>query len=192
MPLPLLGVHLAGCAWLLGAPVPVHPGLEPSFEQVLRKQPPDLDPFLVPDEQVVSSMRELWSMTRESAEALARAGKPSEVAAAWGALVPTCANCHRGDPAALPDLADHGGAFRALLEGVRVDDPKLRRQAVQALYSAPDLGPGRDRILQVAEEIAKAPDQGTQALWLKKLPAQCWRCHAHSGEPIEPIEPSER
>lgn len=179
MPLLMLGVHLAGCSWLLGAPVPPHPGLEPSLHQVLRREPPDLAPFLVPEDQVVQSMRDLWSMTRESAQAMQGAKRPSEIAAGWGALVPTCANCHRGDPAALPDLTSHGGSFLALLEGVRVDDRQLRIQAAESLQRAPDLGPGRDRIVQVATEIATAPDQGTQAVWLKKLPSQCWRCHAH-------------
>lgn len=182
MPLMLAVVHLlTGCKAVLGAPVPSHPPIENTWRQVFEQRPLGLEPWSTPEDDVVYGGRERWGITRESAAMLERAQRPSEVARAWGAFVPTCANCHAGDPAQLPIEGGHGGAYLRLIEGVRVADAGLRQQAALELQGAPDLGPSHERIRQLFDRIAEHDDPAVHSQSLAALQHECWRCHGTEG-----------
>lgn len=174
-------VSLAGCTTLFGEPVPPHPPLEATWLQVLEQRPIGVQSFEVSERDVVYGGRERWGITRESALVLSNAARPSEVAAAWGAFVPTCANCHAGDRPQLPIETGHGGAYRLLLEGVRVADPGLRQRALEQARGAPDLGPSRERILQLFDRIADHEDPSVHSQALGALQHECWQCHGRDG-----------
>lgn len=179
---------LTGCTLLLGEPVPPHGSLREATDAASqRRAVGSLDPFRV--REASFTMREQWEASAESADRLATAKRPSEIAFAWGALLPTCANCHVGDAPVPSQRTGHGAAFDDLFEGIRVNDANFRAGAVMALREAPDLGPNRERILDLADRLATTDDQAAHSRTLRALIQECWVCHVALQGMSEAREP---